>query len=116
MFCRKLFNLKFIMKFTNQNFQQTIEKTNTLVLVDFFNQWCGPCKLMMPIIDELIEEYKDKSIVIGSLDIDESPEIAEKYDIMSIPTLILFKNGKILDQIVGYKDKEFLKDLIDKNL
>lgn len=105
------------MKVTNQNFQQIIEQTNSnLVLVDFFSKWCGPCKLMMPIIDELIEEYKGKNIIIGSLDVNENSEIAEKYNIMSIPTLILFKNGKILNQIVGYKDKEFLKELINKNL
>lgn len=101
---------------TDQNFNDQVEKNQSLVLVEFFAPWCGPCKMMVPIIKELIEEYKDKDIVIGKLNVDENTEIAKKYNIMGIPTFILFKQGKSAEQITGYKSKEDLKELIDKSL
>jgi len=105
------------MQFTDQNFKQQVEEEKGLILVDFFAPWCGPCKLMTPIIEELIEEYKDKTDVkIGKLNIDENKEIAEKYDIMGIPTLILFKDGRVIEKITGYQSKEVLQQIIDKNL
>ncbi len=104
------------MQLTDQNFKKEVEEANKLVLVDFFATWCGPCKLLVPIIEELIEEYKDKEIKIGKLDIDDNKEMAEKYNIMGIPTLILFKQGKIIEQVSGFQTKEDLKQLIDKNM
>lgn len=105
------------MQFTDQNFQKEVEQSNDLVLVDFFADWCGPCKLMGPVIEELAEEYKEKAgVKIGKLNVDENRIIAEKYNIMGIPTLVLFKNGKVADQLVGYNTKEVLKEFIDKNL
>ena len=101
---------------TDQNFNDQVEKNQGLVLVEFFAPWCGPCKMMVPIINELIEEYKNKDIVIGKLNVDEDTKIAEKYNIMSLPTLILFKQGKIDKQITGYTSKEDLKELIDNSI
>ena len=104
------------MELTNQNFKQEVEENKGLVLVDFFASWCGPCKLMSPIINELAEDYKDKDILIGKADIDACKEVAEKYSVMSIPTLILFKGGEVVEQLMGYQDKEILENLINKNL
>lgn len=104
------------MIFTDQNFKQQAEEQRGLILVDFFAPWCGPCKLMAPIIDELIEEYQGKDITIGKLNVDENKKTAEKYNVMGIPTLILFKNGKTIEQVTGFQDKESLKTMIDKNL
>ena len=105
------------MIFTDQNFQNEVEQSRGLVLVDFYADWCGPCKLMGPVIEELVEDYKGKEgIKIGKLNVDESSVTAQKYNIMSIPTLILFKDGKQAEQLVGHKSKEELKEIIDKNL
>jgi len=104
------------MQLTNQNFKQEVEDNKGLVLVDFSALWCGPCKLMEPIIDELAEEYKDKDILISKLDIDEGAEVAEKYNVMSVPTFILFKGGEVVEQLTGYQSKEALEELINKNL
>ena len=104
------------MQFTTENFEQEVEKRKGLVLVDFFAPWCGPCQVMGPIIEELAEEYKDKdAIKVGKLNIDESQDIAQKFSVVSIPTLIIFKDGKVAEQTVGLQDKESLKELIIKH-
>lgn len=97
------------------NFKQEVEDNVNLVLVDFFAPWCGPCQIMSPIIEEIITENKDQKVKIGKLNIDEFQDIAVKYNVMSIPTFVLFKNGKEITRIVGYCDKEELIQLIDKN-
>jgi len=104
------------MQLNEQNFKQEVEDSSDPVLVDFFAPWCGPCQLMAPIIEEIIEEFKGKKIKIAKLNIDENIKIAEKYNVMSIPTIILFDKGKVVSQIVGYCSKEDLKQLIDKNI
>ena len=104
------------MQFTSQNFKEEVEESDKLVLIDFFADWCGPCKLMALVIEELAEEYKDKNVKIGKINVDQNKDIAEKYNIMGIPALILFKDGKVIEQKVGFQSKDFLKDLIDKNL
>lgn len=104
------------MIFTDQNFKQEVEENKGLTLVDFFAEWCGPCKLLAPVINELIEEYKGKSVKIGKLNVDENKETANKYNIMGIPAIIIFKEGKIIKQLTGYQPKEALKELIDKNI
>lgn len=105
------------MQFTDQNFQQEVEQNKGLVLVDFFAEWCGPCRVMGPIIEELAGEFKDKPwLKIGKLNIDENTAIAEKYGVMSIPTLILFKDGKKVEQLIGLQNKDLLINLINKNL
>ncbi|MFH0923598.1 MAG: thioredoxin [Candidatus Falkowbacteria bacterium] len=104
------------MELTNQNFKQEVEENKGLVLVDFAALWCGPCKLMAPIIDELAEDYKGKDIKIGKLDIDDGNEVAEKYNVMSVPTFILFKGGEVIEQLTGYQSKDALEEIINKNL
>ena len=99
-------------QFTDQNFDQEVMKSSKPVLVDFWAAWCGPCQMMGPIIDELAEEMKDK-VKIGKLNVDENRETASSYGVMSIPTFIVFKNGKPLDEFVGMQTKEDLAKKIN---
>jgi len=104
------------MDFNKENFKSEVEENKKLVLVYFFAPWCGPCKLMHPVIEELMEVYKDKNIIIGEVNVDENSELAEKYGIMGIPTFIFFKEGKEIDQFSGYRSKDEISSLIDKHL
>lgn len=97
------------MVFTEENFDEEVLKSDLPVLVDFYADWCGPCKMMAPAIEELAEEYKGKW-KIGKVDIDASPNLASKYGITSIPTLKFFKGGQITDQVIGFQAKEKLKE------
>jgi len=99
-------------KLDDQNFQEEVVDYKGIVLVDFWAPWCGPCQVMGPIIDDLARQYGDK-IKIGKLNVDESPKTAASFQIMSIPTLIIFKSGKVVDQTVGVQAKETLELKID---
>ncbi|MFA6306534.1 MAG: thioredoxin [Patescibacteria group bacterium] len=103
------------MTFNKDNFKPEVEDFAGLVLVDFFALWCGPCQIMSPILEEIIKENKDEKIKIGKLNIDENQEIATQYNVMSIPTFLVFKNGKVVDKKIGYGDKEEIEQLIAKN-
>lgn len=95
-------------KFTVENFEDEVEKSNKTVLVDFYADWCGPCKTMSPIIDEIAEENLD-NVKVGKVNCDENMELVEKYGIMSIPTILVFKNGNITKSFLGVTDKEEIK-------
>ena len=94
---------------------QEILDSNNLAMIDFSSTWCTPCSMLEPTIKELANEY-DGRVVVGKVDVDKNARIAEKYNIKSIPTVILFKDGGELDRIVGLNDKERYKDLLDENL
>ena len=96
---------------TNDNFDEIVDGEKP-VLVDFWAPWCGPCQMMEPIIEEVAKETK--GVVVGKVNIDENPKLAEKYNVMSIPTFLLFKNGKVVNQIVGAVSKEALLQMIKK--
>ncbi len=96
----------------DDNFASNVEKG--LVLVDFFAEWCGPCRMLTPIIEELANEISGVSIF--KVNIDESPETAQKYEVSSIPTLVLLKDGKEAKKTVGLKDKDFLLAMIQEHL
>ena len=100
-------------EFTDQSFEAEVVKNEKAVLVDFWAPWCGPCMIMSPIIEELAGEMGDK-IKIGKINVDENKNTAEKYEIMSIPSLKVFKSGKIVKEFVGLQDKESLKEELNK--
>lgn len=95
------------------SFEETVLKSKTPVLVDFYADWCTPCKMMSPIIEEIAKDFKDKIMVL-KINIDESPDIAQKYSVMSIPTIILFKDGEPKKASVGVTAKEKLIEMIQE--
>jgi thioredoxin 1 len=97
---------------TSATWDQEVLKSTTLVLVDFWAVWCGPCRMVAPIVDEISKEYAGKLKVL-KLNTDENPDIAGKYKIMGIPTLMFFKNGERIDQVVGAVPKAQLKSKVD---
>ena len=101
------------MEFTDQNFEQEVIKCDKPVHVDFWAPWCGPCQMMGPVIEELAKEMSDKSKV-GKLNVDENPEISQKYEIMSIPSLKIFKSGKVVKEFTGVQAKDSLKAELNK--
>ena len=102
------------LKITDSNFNDVISKNKT-VLVDFWAEWCGPCRMISPIIEELANEYEGKAI-IGKVDVDSNQESSIKYGVRSIPTILTFKDGKIVDRQVGAVPKETLTNIIDSQL
>jgi thioredoxin 1 len=98
---------------TDQNFEEEVLKSNLPVLVDFYADWCFPCKIVGPVVEEVTKEYAGR-IKIGKMDVDQNPKMAEKYEILSIPTLMIFKDGKIIEQIIGVKSKEELERVINE--
>lgn len=102
-----------IISLTKENFAQEVLQSPLPVLVDFWAEWCGPCKMIAPILDELAEEY-DGRVKIGKVNIDEQQAVAAEYGIRAIPTLLLFHKGQVADQIVGLHSKRDLKASFDR--
>jgi len=102
-----------IVTLTAENFDQEVLKSGTPVLVDFWAEWCGPCKMVAPILDELATEY-DGKVKIGKVNIDDHQSLASEYGIRAIPTLLLFKAGQVADQIVGLRSKRDFKAKLDR--
>lgn len=103
-------------EFNDKEFEKQVLNSNLPVLVDFWAPWCGPCKIQGPIIEELAKKFDGKGIIIGKMNVDENVETSQKYNIMSIPTLILFIKGRPEKTFVGLRSKEELEEEIKKHI
>lgn len=104
-----------MLKITKENFKKEILESEIPVFIDFWAEWCMPCKMMLPIVEELAKEYENK-IKFGKVNVDEENELAEKYMIMSIPTFLFMKNGEVIDKIIGAVPKSLLVEKLNKLL
>jgi thioredoxin 1 len=103
-----------VQTFTDGNFDTSVIKAATPVLVDFWAEWCGPCRAMEPTINAVASDYAGK-VAVGKLNVDDNPAVTMRYMVRGIPTVMLFKGGQIVDQVVGSVDKGVLKQMIDKH-
>ena len=106
---------EFTIDVNEENFDSIVINSDKPVLVDFWAEWCGPCKMLTPTIEAIAEEYKDKSSIV-KINVDDAPAIATKYGIRSIPSILLFRNGDVVEQRVGAVSKEELTSLLDKTI
>ena len=97
-----------VLKITEDNFDDEVLKSEKTVLIDFYAEWCGPCKMQSPVIDKIAEERQD--IKVGKIDVDENQELALKYGVMRIPTLLIIKNGEVTNQFVGLTPKSKIEE------
>ncbi|HIU66182.1 MAG TPA: thioredoxin [Candidatus Caccomorpha excrementavium] len=96
---------------TSENFEQEVLKAEKTVLIDFWAEWCGPCRMLSPVVDQVAEEMGDQ-IIVGKVNVDEQPALAQKFNIMSIPTLLVFKNGSVVQTSVGVRPKQEIVNLV----
>lgn len=101
-----------VLKITSENFKSEVLESSQKVLIDFYADWCGPCKMMGPVVEEIAEEHSDVKVV--KIDVDNAEDIAIKYQIMSIPTLIVVKGGQEVNRSIGLISKEKIEELIEK--
>jgi thioredoxin 1 len=104
-----------IVEITDANFDQTVLKSDRPVMIDFWAAWCGPCRALAPIVDEVAKQYGSK-VVVGKMDVDKNTATPQRYGVRGIPTLLVFKGGQVREQIVGYVPKETIEKALDKNL
>ena len=104
-----------VIEFNDQNFDSEVLESKTPVLVDFWAVWCGPCKAIAPIIEEIANDFNGK-VSVGKVDVDNNNQVAMKYGIRSIPSLLLFNNGEVVDQVIGNVGKESIESMLSKAL
>jgi thioredoxin 1 len=114
--CKTIYKIKnMALEITDSNFEEVVLKSDKPVLVDFWAEWCGPCRMVGPVVDELAKEYEGTA-VIGKLDVDNNPRVATEFGIMSIPALLFFKNGQVVDKQVGAVPKHVLANKLNAQL
>ena len=104
-----------VVTLTDENFEEEVNSSAVPVLVDYWAEWCGPCKMISPLVEEMAEEYSNR-LKVGKLDVDENQSSASKQNVMSIPTLLIFKEGKVVAQQIGAVNKTQLTEFIESNL
>lgn len=104
-----------LIHFNEEGFDKALS-SDKLMMVDFWATWCGPCQMLGPVIEQLAEEYEEQDVIIGKVDVDENPELARRYGVMSIPTVIFLKNGEEFDRKVGAMPAEVYADALDEAL
>jgi len=107
---------KQVVTVTDDTFTETIEKSDGLSLVDFWAEWCGPCRIVGPVVEELAGDYADKGVKVGKVDVDENPRTASRFGIRSIPSILFFKDGAHVDTVVGAVPKAHLEKKIQEHL
>jgi thioredoxin 1 len=107
---------KTILEVGDENFAEEVENHEGLSMVDFWATWCGPCRMVAPIVEELAEEYSDKGLRVGKMDVDANPSIVAKYGIRSIPTILFFKGGELVDTVIGFVPRPHLEEKILKHI
>ena len=101
---------------TDDTFTESIERADGLAMVDFWAEWCGPCRLVGPIVEELADEYSDQGVVVGKLDVDSNPKVTSRFGIRSIPAILFFKDGQHVDTVVGAVPKGHLEKKLQEHL
>jgi thioredoxin 1 len=104
-----------IIEITDANFDQAVLKSDQPVMIDFWAAWCGPCKALAPIVDEVAQSYNGR-VKIGKMDVDKNVATPQRYGVRGIPTLLIFKGGQVRDQIVGYVSRDVIEQALNKNL
>jgi thioredoxin 1 len=105
-----------VLEVNDSNFAEQVEGSEGLAMVDFWATWCGPCRLVAPIVEELAHAYREKGLRVGKMDVDANPSTSSRYGIRSIPTILFFKGGELVDQVIGYVPRPHLEGKILKHL
>jgi thioredoxin 1 len=105
-----------ILEITDTNFSTEVRDQNGLAMVDFWATWCGPCRIIAPIVEKLAEEYADQGLRVGKLDVDSNPMTASQFGVRSIPTVLFFKNGEVVDKVIGAVPRTHPEEKIKKHL
>ncbi len=102
-----------VLTVTDDNFSEEVEQTDDLTMVDFWATWCGPCRIIAPVVEQLADEYSGKGLKVGKLDVDQNPSTAARFGVRSIPTVLFFRNGEVVDRLVGAMPKPYFDEKID---